>query len=98
MSTSRTPVADGTAIGLRTTPMPDTSKVSGSSPLPTMAKTMKAAPDQATSRQRGDSSRPVGKYSGRSISRIQEVGAKANPPARATTRPPGSEPGAVTSV
>jgi hypothetical protein len=43
--------------------------------LPTTAKTRKPIPNQTTGRQRGESSRPVGKYSGRKIVKIVTMGA-----------------------
>jgi hypothetical protein len=90
--------ATGTATGLSTSPSPDTATASGCRPLPARANTMNPRPDQATSRQRGDSSRPVGNSSGSSTTTRVKIGAKDNVPAKATHTPPGSDPGAVTSA
>jgi hypothetical protein len=43
--------------------------------LPATAKARKPIPDQSTGRQRGESSRPVGKYSGKKIVKIVTMGA-----------------------
>src|SRR5512132_1377400 len=90
--------ATGTPTGLSTTPSPDTSTTSGCRPLPTRANTMNPTPDPATTRQRGDSSRPVGNSSGSSTTTSVKNGANHNVPAKATHTPPGSDPGAVTSA
>jgi hypothetical protein len=47
----------------------------GDKALPATARTRKPIPDQTTGRQRGESSRPVGKYSGRKITKIVKMGA-----------------------
>jgi hypothetical protein len=76
---------------------PGSGSMSGCKPLPTTANTTKVAPDQTTGRQRGDSSRPVGKYKGRkhaTIATAPKYGRNRND----AYRPPGRNPGAVTSA
>ena len=62
-----------------------------------MAKTTKPIPNHTTGRQRGESSRPVGKYSGRKMAKMATMGAKVQPN-YAPYRPPGSDPGALISA
>jgi hypothetical protein len=90
--------ATGTATGFWTTPSPDTVTAAGCRPLPTRDNTVNARPDQATSCQRGDSSRPVGNNSGSSTTTSVKIGAKHSMPAQATHTPPGSDPSEVTSA
>src|SRR5690242_5084116 len=60
--------------------------------------TMTPPAHQASGRQRGDRSLPVGKSKGRKVVIRPHPGSPAQSPNQAAATPPGSEPGAVTNV